>query len=127
MTNPELNAWIDEHVFGVKPKTICNVNHDSGCSEGRCGRIAQGSKWEDCDYIADGAPDYCGDWAAFGRLMEWCESQGHAMEHERLPRSPDWCVEIDIDGGRCEYARAPSLQLALARAVYKAMKGKEDE
>ncbi len=87
MTNPQLNAWIDEHVFGRVGTT--------------------------------GIPDYCGDWAAFGKLVEWCHRSGLRPSHSTI--TPGWHAWLSRDGHL--FAKtSPTLPLALARAVYEALK-----
>jgi hypothetical protein len=135
MTTDQLNAFIDEHVFGVDPTLRhCTCPNQSGlCVESKyperlwrekCKeRSTWGTIWLICHLRRPPTPpDYCNDWAAFGKLVEWCET--HTEFYEEHMSGQEWHVTIRTIGNINVYVAADTKPLALARAVYEAMKGK---
>ena len=135
MTNDKLNAYIDELLGNDQSRKMCkipirhelcvetyNESHDWDI---QCGFRTDGLTWLDCPYRdIYTPPDYCGDWAAFGTLVEWCQEHLVSLLHYYVDDSGAWEVELtDAQAGLYKTV-VPTLPLALARAVYGAMKGK---
>ena len=122
MTNSQLNAYLDKTCFNsVK---MCNdgelcVEQDP---EGDCRVIADGGTWAACsEHIPHTPPDYCSDWAAFGRLWEWVKANCLGIEVADYDRC---IITLALGNDGTSGGDSQTLPLALARAVYEATKGK---
>lgn len=130
MTNSELNAWIDEHVFGVdqgqRRCAYCShkgaICHGEPCRPLNDLRKKSSEPHETCPYAKPIPPaDYCGDWAAFGKLVEWLDSNEYIWDLTReVPRIQ--IVQLADTMAKVFCGKATTLPLALARAVYEAIK-----
>ena len=134
MTNPELNAYINELLGNDQSQrrctwclhkgAICHNRPDNTCPILAWLQTERDEPLETCPYAKPiTPPDYCNDGAAFLKLVEWCESK-KAITH-MLTNLGGWTVAFYISAevaGFQNEATTP-LPLALARAVYEATKG----
>ncbi len=134
MTNSELNAYLDEKCFGVdQSQKMCSLAMSDRAYDGQCTKAMRpdyycewyggSTKWETCSHRKPYTPpNYCSDWAAFGRLTEWCHANGlYVSTHDYQN-----CYAVNIfpaEGGVINQTDK-ELPLALARAVYEATGGK---
>lgn len=128
MTNAELNTHIDVTCFKVdQSRKMCGARPGAVVCENSMGCCFgyEGTTYRLCeDRKPYTPPDYCNDWAAYGKLVEWCDWKCWHVTIEPDRNSNGYAVTVINEPDHYPPVIEATRQLALARAVYKATKGK---